>query len=110
MNWSTYLLAVLAALSLGSILIGRPWTVIVARRHTPPEVWSTGLFLETNMIITGAWVLLFALGAVLSATMPLWVNLLVAVLYPVLGRFSSRFGLWYSSKRLESMLGGKDRP
>jgi len=60
MNYVTYLLGSLSGLSLASILIKRPWTMIIARRNAPPEVWSTGLFLETNMIITGAWTILLA--------------------------------------------------
>lgn len=108
MNCVTYLLGSLSGLSLASILIKRPWTIIIARRKTPPEVWSTGLFLETNMIITGAWTILLGLATVISATMPLWVNLVLCVVYSLLGSFSSRFGSWYSSKRLRSLQ--KDLP
>jgi hypothetical protein len=103
MNYITCLLGSLSLLSLISILIKRPWTIIIARRNTPAEVWSTHLFLETNMIITGAWSFLFGLAAVISATMPFWVNLVLCVAYALLGSFSSRFGLWYSSRRLRRM-------
>jgi hypothetical protein len=108
MNYVTYILGSLSGLSLASILIKRPWTIIIARRNTPPEVWSTGLFLETNMIITGAWTILLGLAAVISATMPFWVNIVLCAAYFLLGRFSSRFGSWYSSKRLKSLQ--KDPP
>jgi len=103
MNWMTYLLGALSGLSLASILFKRPWTIIIARRNTPPEVWSTSLFLESNMIITGAWTILFTLATVFSITMPRWVNLVLCIVYLFLGKFSTRFGLWYSSKRLNSL-------
>jgi hypothetical protein len=103
MNSITYILGFLSALSLASILIKRPWTIIIAHRSTPPEVWTTSLFLETNMIITGAWTILLALAAVLSFTMPFWVNLVLCAVYFLLGRLSSPFGSWYSSKRLKSL-------
>jgi hypothetical protein len=111
MNWymdgSTCIFSVLAGVSLVTILAGRPWTIMVARRKTPPEVWSTGLFLETNMIITGAWAILFALAAYMSPAMNLWAGLLLGAVFVILGRLSSRFGLWYSSKRLKSLPGNK---
>jgi len=103
MNWMTYLLGALSGLSLVSILLRRPWTTIIARRNTPPEVWTTSLFLESNMIITGAWTILFTMATVFSITMPRWVNLLLCIVYLFLGKFSTRFGLWYSSKRLNSL-------
>jgi hypothetical protein len=93
----------MSGLSLVSILFKRPWTIAIARRNTPPEAWSTGLFLEINMIITGAWTILFALATVFSITMPRWVNLVLCIVYLFLGKFSSRFGLWYSSKRLHAL-------
>lgn len=103
MNWIAYLMGALSGLSLVSILLRRPWTIAIARRNTPPEVWSTSLFLESNMIITGAWTILFALATVVSLTMPAWVNLVLCIVYFFLGKFSSRFGWWYSSKRLNAL-------
>lgn len=103
LNIATYILGTIAGMSLLSVLIKRPWTILIARRHTPPEVWSTDLFLETNMIISGAWTLLFALAAFLSIILPLWANLMVGVIFFLLGRLSPRFGLWYSSKRMKSL-------
>jgi len=103
MNWMTYVLGSVSVWSLASILLGRPWTIIIARRGTPPEVWATGLFLETNMIITGAWTLLFSLATVSSYTMPLWANLILGLAYLIVGRCSSRFAKWYVSKRLNAL-------
>jgi hypothetical protein len=81
LNVATYILGTMAGVSLFSVLIKRPWTILVARRHTPPEVWPTALFLETNMVISGAWTLLFALAAFLSIILPLWANLTVGVIF-----------------------------
>ena len=104
MNVPAYVFGALSAVSLISMLVRHPWTIMVARKSTPPEVWSTDLFMETNMIITGTWAVLFCIAAVISMTMPLWVNVLIGVVYVLLGNLSSRFGLWYSSRRLESMM------
>ena len=103
LNIATYMLGTMAGVSLFSVLIKRPWTILVARRHTPPEVWPTALFLETNMVISGAWTLLFALAAFLSIILPLWANLISGIILFRLGRLSPRFGSWYSSKRMKSL-------
>jgi hypothetical protein len=97
------ILGSLALISVLSLLMKRPWTIIVARRSTPPEVWSTDLFLETNMIITGAWAALFFVAALLATLAPTWVNLAFGALLVALGFLSSRFGSWYSTRRLEAM-------
>lgn len=103
MNIAVAIFGSIAGLSVVSILIKHPWTILVARRHNPPEVWSTDLFLETNMVITAGWAFLFALAAVLSAFVPLWLNLIFGASCFFLGRLSPRFGSWYSSKRLKAM-------
>jgi hypothetical protein len=97
------ILGSLALISLVSLLVKRPWTILVARRSVPPEVWTTDLFLETNMIITGAWAVLFFVAALLASYASTWVNVGFGVLLAALGLLSSRFGLWYSSRRLEAM-------
>jgi hypothetical protein len=97
------ILGSLALISVVSMLLKRPWTTVLARRSTPPEVWSTDLFLETNMIITGAWAALFFVAALLASYAPTWVNVAFGALLLVLGLLSSRFGSWYASRRLEAM-------
>jgi all-trans-retinol 13,14-reductase len=92
----------LSALSIASMLARRPWTMRIARRHTSPEVWETALFLETNLVITAGWALLFAGAAALTATAPLWLNVAYGGLLVLLGRLSPRFGSWYSSRRLRA--------
>jgi hypothetical protein len=111
MHIGAWIFGLLALASLASALAKRPWTSVIARRHNPPEVWSTDLFRETNMLISGAWSILFAGGAFLAALAPLWLNLGYGVLLVVLGRLSPRIGAWYSSWRLRAMgLSGPQPP
>jgi hypothetical protein len=98
----TLIFVTISGLSLLSIIVRRPWTILIARRRTPPEVWSTDLFLETNSIITGGWTILFAMAALQSIYAPIWCSLILAVVYFLLSRLSPKFGTWYSSKRLKS--------
>ena len=95
--------ACLALFSIGSMLAKRPWTLVPARRRTSPTVWDTPLFLETNMVITGGWALLFGAAAVLASVVPGWVNIIVGVGLAGLGSISHRVGSWYSSRRLKEM-------
>ena len=111
MHVGAWIFGLLALASLASVLARHPWTSIIARRHNPPEVWSTDLFRETNMLISGGWSLLFAGGALLGALAPLWLSLGYSVLLVSLGRFSPRFGAWYSFRRLRAMgLSGQEPP
>lgn len=102
MKTGTIIFGILTLISAGSLLIKRPWTIIVARRSTSPDVWSTDLFLETNMIITGGWAILFGGAAVLAAIAPTWVNIIYGAFLFILGVLSSRFGSWYSNRRLRA--------
>jgi hypothetical protein len=95
--------AALALASIGSILVGRPWTTRLARRHTRPEVWSTDLFRETNVVVTATWALLFAAGALLAAVASPWAQLPYGALLVLFGRLSPGLGSWYSGRRLRAM-------
>ncbi|MFJ9415016.1 hypothetical protein ACIRPT_12710 [Streptomyces sp. NPDC101227] len=53
----------LALISWLSIAVRRPFTMAIARRMAPPEVWHTPLFRRINVVITAAWALSFTLGA-----------------------------------------------
>jgi hypothetical protein len=57
-------LAVIAGVSLA---IGKPFTLGIAKRTTPREVWGLKPFIRTNVIITGVWTAAFALTAVVLA-------------------------------------------
>ncbi|WRZ92123.1 hypothetical protein OHB54_25535 [Streptomyces sp. NBC_01007] len=57
-------LAVIAGVSLA---IGKPFTLGIAKRTTPREVWELKPFIRTNVIITTVWTAAFALTAVVLA-------------------------------------------
>ncbi|MET8580999.1 hypothetical protein ABZX39_08925 [Streptomyces collinus] len=57
-------LAVIAGISLAA---GRPFTLGIAKRTTPPEVWGLKPFVRTNVVVTAVWTAAFAVTAVLLA-------------------------------------------
>ncbi|MEU9110630.1 hypothetical protein AB0D04_02225 [Streptomyces sp. NPDC048483] len=57
----------LALFSWLSIAVRRPFTMVIARRVAPPEVWHTPLFRRINVVLTAAWALSFTLGAAAQA-------------------------------------------
>lgn len=90
------------ALSLGSILIGRPFTLQYAVEAVPAETVAKPGFVRANYMITAAWTLAAALmvvGNVLPIVvpdLPLWTGLAIA--------FAARncaiyFTRWYPSYR-----------
>ncbi|MEU6281738.1 hypothetical protein [Streptomyces sp. NPDC047028] len=61
---SSGVLAVIAGVSLA---IGKPFTLGIAKRTTPREVWGLKPFIRTNVVITVVWTLAFAVTAVVLA-------------------------------------------
>ncbi len=57
----------LVAITLGSILIGRPFTLQYAREQVSPEVQDNPAFLRVNRTISAVWVLAFIVEAIASA-------------------------------------------
>ncbi|MFF4211056.1 hypothetical protein ACFYZE_17220 [Streptomyces sp. NPDC001796] len=57
-------LAVVAGVSLA---IGKPFTLGIAKRTTPRELWGLRPFIRTNVVITAVWTAAFALTAVVLA-------------------------------------------
>jgi hypothetical protein len=60
--------ATLSSVALGliagvSLLIGRPFTLGIAKRSTPREVWELKPFVRTNVVITAVWTAAFVLTA-----------------------------------------------
>ncbi len=98
-GWSVFEVRVfvdlgLVAITLGSILIGRPFTLQYAREQVPPERWTHPLFLAANRRISAVWTFAFVVETVCSAlvawapgvpaTLPLFANglaLLAAVIF-----------------------------
>ncbi|MFI5831886.1 hypothetical protein ACIA6C_32300 [Streptomyces sp. NPDC051578] len=54
---------VLALVAAVSLLIRRPFTLGIAKRTTPREVWGLRPFVRANTVITGVWTAAFALTA-----------------------------------------------
>jgi hypothetical protein len=74
LSFGTVLLAVdggLLAIIIASLLLHEPFTMQYAREQVTPEQWETPVFLRTNYVITGVWVIAFALmtGADAAATL-----------------------------------------
>lgn len=57
----------LAIIAFISIVIGNPFTLDYAREQVPEEFWRTPLFLRTNYVIAGVWVLAFGAMTVADA-------------------------------------------
>ncbi|HUO94574.1 MAG TPA: hypothetical protein VMU22_16730 [Rhizomicrobium sp.] len=55
----------LMTIALVSILIGNPFTLDYAREQVPEEFWRAPLFLRTNYVVAGVWVIAF--GAMTAA-------------------------------------------
>ncbi|MFE6847094.1 hypothetical protein [Streptomyces sp. NPDC057686] len=55
--------ATLALVAGVSLLIGKPFTLGIAKRTTPREVWGLKPFVRTNVVITAVWTAAFAVTA-----------------------------------------------
>lgn len=71
-DWSVFEVRVfvdlgLVAITLGSILIGRPFTLQYAREQVPQERWTHPLFYAANVRISAVWALAFVVETVCSA-------------------------------------------
>ncbi|WP_369235058.1 hypothetical protein AB5J56_24765 [Streptomyces sp. R21] len=57
----------LALTAWGSLAIGRPFTLGIARTTVPAEFWNNPLFLRVNKVITAVWAASFTITGVGSA-------------------------------------------
>ncbi|MGO4457468.1 hypothetical protein AB4039_09145 [Streptomyces sp. M-16] len=55
--------ATLALIAGGSLLVGKPFTLGIAKRTTPREIWGLKPFVRINTVITGVWTAAFAVTA-----------------------------------------------
>ncbi len=62
-------LATLGVVAGLSLLEGRPFTLVFARRTTPPELWDLPIFLSVNRTITAVWAASFLTTAAASAVL-----------------------------------------
>ncbi|MFE9637072.1 hypothetical protein [Streptomyces sp. NPDC006463] len=61
--------ATLALIAGGSLLVGRPFTLGIAKRTTPREVWGLKPFIRINAVITAVWTAAFAVTAAALAAL-----------------------------------------
>ena len=64
LSFGAVLLAVdggLLTIVIASLLLHEPFTLQYAREQVTPEQWQTPLFLRTNYVVTGVWVVALAL-------------------------------------------------
>ena len=108
MNIGAWSFVGLAAGSLVTVVLGAPWTTYIARRHTPPVMWSTLLFRETNLVMTLGWTFLSLAAASIAAWTPLWVQPLVGAILYGLGHVSPCLASRYAARRARTM--GMDLP
>ncbi|MER8041522.1 hypothetical protein [Streptomyces sp. NPDC094032] len=54
----------LAAVAWGSLAVGRPFTLGIARTSVPAELWDNPLFRRVNVVITRVWAAAFTVGGV----------------------------------------------
>ena len=83
---------------LGTLALGRPFTLQYAREQVPPDLWDSPAFLHTNYVITAVWALAFAvmvlaeLALLYLPAMPPRVGI-VAEILALVGAF--KFTGWY---------------
>lgn len=91
----------LLAIVLVSLAIGRPFSLQYAREQVPKELWTTPLFLSTNVRISAVWGGAFAVLVAADAAaefveaIPLWVDIggSIAAFIAAVG-----FTIWYPAK------------
>ncbi|MFI9329412.1 hypothetical protein ACIGZJ_17930 [Kitasatospora sp. NPDC052868] len=54
----------LAATAWGSLALGRPFTLGIARTQAPEHLWNSPLFLRINRVITTVWATAFTLSGI----------------------------------------------
>lgn len=59
----------LALTAWGSLALGRPFTLGIARTMAPREVWDSPLFKRINAVITAVWAVSFTVTAVAGAAL-----------------------------------------
>lgn len=74
----------LALTAWGTLAVGRPFTLGIARQQTPREYWELPEFIQVNAVITAAWALSFtvlggALAICAATAAPTWVGIVCHV-------------------------------
>ncbi|HTW32998.1 MAG TPA: hypothetical protein VMD53_00160 [Rhizomicrobium sp.] len=99
----------LMTIALVSILIGNPFTLDYAREQVSEEFWHTPLFLRTNYIVAGVWVLAFGAmtaadaAATFSARFPLTLDIAASLATLALAIvFTTRYPSYVRSRATRS--------
>jgi putative sterol carrier protein len=100
MSTGLWIWIALAAGSGGSLMIGRPWTMLLSRGRYLEQIRAHQLFREANWLITGAWTLYFAAAASTTALTMWWISILFTVPTPLLGWLSFVVGDRYAPWKL----------
>lgn len=81
-----------------TLVVGRPWTGLVAARRYEPQVRQHPWFKEANLLLTAAWTAYFATAAALVALVGVWVTTILALTTPLFATASfkvgDRYGAW----------------
>jgi hypothetical protein len=93
----------LLVITLGSVLIRRPFTLPYAKESTPEEHWHTAEFMRVNYLISWVWVAAFAIeaasgffgDAVLDNSDNIWTGWIVQTL-PLI--WAAQFTIWYPNR------------
>jgi hypothetical protein len=93
----------LLVITLGSVLIRRPFTLQYAREDTPREFWDQPEFLRVNYLITWVWIAAFAIeaasgffgDAVLHDSNNIWTGWIVQTLPLIV---AAQFTIWYPNR------------
>lgn len=83
-----------AGISGASLVLGRPWTGLLARRRYDAEAVRDPLFRRVNAEMSGLWTVYFALACVAASLGGPWISLALGVPTPVLGWLSFKAGDW----------------
>lgn len=76
----------LAVTAWGTLAVRRPFTLGIAKRSAPRELWNTELFLHINKVITLAWAVSFtATAAVVAVCEAMRANALLPIAFQIVG-------------------------
>ena len=95
---SAIVMSSFTVLALLTLLLRKPFSLWFAYRRTPEELWTTPLFFQVNMMLTGTWTVLFALCAVVCGYGPWWTPIGTTLFLFLLARQSDRIGHFYAAR------------
>lgn len=87
---------------LGSMAIGKPFTLQYAREKVAPELWTSPTFIRTNYIITAVWAAAFAIIVLADLALIKMPDMPVrrAVVITILALYAAaKFTVWYPKRK-----------